>query len=87
MPRLHTIGNVQVRVYPDDTKKHRMPHFHAASPDDDMVVSLPELEIIAGSVKDWRAVLEWAMIEMNLKRLTVEWDRGNPGVPVRRPER
>ena len=85
MPRLHTIGNVQIRVYPDDTKKHRMPHFHAASPEGDMVVSLPELQVIAGLVKDRKAVLAWAEIEANLKRLMDEWDRGNPNVPVRRP--
>jgi hypothetical protein len=44
----HTIGNVHIRVYPDDTKRHRMPHFHAASPDGDMVVSLPALQVIVG---------------------------------------
>jgi len=85
MPRLDTIRNVHIRVYPDDTEKHRMPHFHAASPEGEMVVSLPELEVIAGSVKDHKAVLEWAAIEVNLKRLMDEWDRGNPAVPVRRP--
>nr|WP_158258611.1 DUF4160 domain-containing protein [Rhodopila globiformis] len=84
MPRLHTIGNVQIRVYPDDTKKHRMPHFHAASPEGDMVVSLPDLQVIAGSLKDRAAVLEWARIEANLERLMVAWDQGNPTVPVRR---
>jgi len=65
MLRLHTIGNVQIRVYPDDTKKHRrgMPHVHAASPEGDMVVSLPKLQVIAGSVKDRNSVLAWAEIE------------------------
>jgi hypothetical protein len=87
MPRLHTIGNIQLRVYPDDTKKHRMPHFHAASPDGDMVVSLPDLRVIAGSVRESRAVLDWASIEANLTRLIDEWDRGNPTVPARRPNR
>jgi len=86
MPRLHTIGNVQIRVYPDDTKKHRMPHFHAASPEGDMVVSLPELQVIAGSVRDVNAVLAWAAVEENLKRIMDAWDRGNPTVPVRRKD-
>jgi hypothetical protein len=50
-----------------------------------MVVSLPGLQVIAGSVKDQSVVLEWAGIEVNLKNLMDEWDRGNPAVPVRRP--
>ena len=85
MPRLHTIGNVQIRVYPDDTKRHRMPHVRAASPEGDMVVSLPALQVIAGSVKDRKAVLDWAGIAENCKWLMDEWDRGNPTVLVRRP--
>lgn len=49
-----------------------------------MVVSLPDLQVIAGSLKDRAAVLEWARIEANLERLMVAWDQGNPTVPVRR---
>jgi hypothetical protein len=61
-----------------------MPHFHAASPNGDLVVSLPDLQVIAGSVRDQRAAPEWAAIEANLQRLMDEWDRGNPTVLVRR---
>ncbi len=50
-----------------------------------MVVSLPELQAIAGSVKDRNSVLAWAEIEVNLKRRMDEWDRGNATVPVRKP--
>ncbi len=85
MPRLHTIGNIEIRVYPDDTKKHRMPHFHAASPEGDMVVSLPELDVVVGSVRNQGAVLGWARDQVNLSRLMDTWDNGNPTLKVRRP--
>jgi hypothetical protein len=51
----------------------------------DMVVSLPELQVIAGFVRDPAAVLSWARIEDNLKRLMDEGDKGNPSIPVGRP--
>lgn len=85
MPRLHTIGNVEIRVYPDDTKKHRMPHFHAASPEGDMVVSLPELDVVVGTVRNREAVLGWARDQVNFSRLMDTWDKGNPNLKVRRP--
>ncbi len=85
MPRITTLGNIEIRVYPDDMKKHRMPHFHAASLEGDMVVSLPGLDVIAGSVRDVRAVLVWAATGSNLKTLMDQWDLGNPSIKVRRP--
>jgi hypothetical protein len=36
-------------------------------------------------VEDRKAVLDWARIAENRDRLMDEWDRGNPTVPVRRP--
>jgi hypothetical protein len=86
MPRLHSIGSVHIRIYADDTRKHRMPHFHAASPDGDMVVALPDLHVLAGTIRDWHPVLEWAREAPNLKRLMDEWDRCNPTMTIRRPK-
>lgn len=87
MPRLHSIGNIHIRVYPGDTRKHRMPHFHAVTPDAAMVISLPELHVIAGLIRNWEAVVAWAELEDNLNRLMDEWDRGNPTALIRRPRR
>lgn len=84
MPRLASLGSTQVRVYPDDTRKHKRPHFHAASPDGDAVIGLPECDVIAGSVRNMGEVLEWAGQAENLARLIAAWDLGNPGMKVRR---
>ncbi|UEM18419.1 DUF4160 domain-containing protein [Skermanella mucosa] len=83
--RMGQVGNVVIRVYPDDTKKHRRPHFHAVGPDDNIVVGLPLLDIIEGSIasKDRDRVLDWAT--ENLQRLIDAWNIGNPTIPVRTP--
>ncbi len=85
MPRLHTLGNVEIRVYPDDAQKHRMPHFHAVSPNEEIVISLPELTVIAGTLRSRARVIVWASVAANLIRLMDVWDLGNPNMKVRRP--
>jgi hypothetical protein len=84
MPRMTTIGSTEVRVYPDDTKKHKRPHFHAASPDGEAVIGLPDLDVIAGSLRNLKAVKEWAAVDANLTKLMDAWDLGNPAAKVRR---
>jgi len=81
--RIVQIGNICVRVYADDAKKHKRPHFHAVGPDDNIVVGLPELDIIEGAIsaKARDQVLEWAA--GNRGRLIDAWNRGNPTTPVR----
>ncbi len=85
MPRIVTLRSTQIRVYPDDTRKHKQPHFHAASPDGEVVISLPELDVIAGAVRNLDEVMAWAFIPSNLTRLMDVWDLGNPNIKVRRP--
>ncbi len=46
MPTIHRIGNVEIRINFNDTKKHKDPHFHADSPDSDLVVSIRTLKVI-----------------------------------------
>lgn len=79
MPRLATIGNVDVRIYFDDAKKHRRAHFHAVSPDRSAVVGIPALDVIEGDLdgRDLAKVLEWARV--NRTDLILTWNRCNPG--------
>lgn len=78
-----TLGNLAIRVFFNDTQKHRQPHFHAVGPEDSMVVSLPDLKIIEGMVGSHADVLDWA--RANLPRLVGEWNRCNPHMPAREP--
>ena len=47
---LDRIGNISIRVFANDTKKHRRPYLHAVGPEDNVVVSLPDLRIIEGAL-------------------------------------
>jgi len=80
--KIDTLGNMEIRLWPDDTRKHRQPHFHAAGPDRSAVIALPGFEVIVGDLraKELDAVLAWAA--KNKKRLVAEWNRLNRQAPI-----
>jgi hypothetical protein len=82
MPRTHTIGPVELWIYFNDTQKHRRPHFHAVTVDEQIVPAIPALAFLAGSLegKAMRRVLAWA--GANTDRLVAEWNRCNPQMPI-----
>jgi len=79
LPEIARLGSIIIRVYADDARRHRQPHFHAVSPDEAMVIGLPNLAVIAGRLRRSREVIEWAGQPANLGRLVNAWNRGNPG--------
>ncbi|MBI1209017.1 MAG: DUF4160 domain-containing protein [Azospirillum sp.] len=83
--KLAEIGNICIRIYPDDTRKHKRPHFHAVGPDTNAVFALPEMDIIAGSFSrtERDQVLAWAAL--NMDHLIETWNQLNPRIPVRPP--
>jgi len=82
MPRLETVGNVEVRIYFHDTDRHKSAHFHAVSPDREALVSIPDCQVLAGALraKDLARVTEWAQENQDL--LVAEWNRCNPHQPI-----
>jgi hypothetical protein len=82
VPEIARIGNLIVRIFADDTRKHRAPHFHVVGPDEQMVVGLPDLNIIAGHVHRAATVLQWASEPANLARLVSAWNIYNPTAKI-----
>lgn len=76
MGRLHTIGKVSIRVYAND---HLPPHFHIVGVDDEALIEIATLAVLAGSVPD-QAALDWA--RDNLDAVRAEWNRINPRFPI-----
>jgi hypothetical protein len=77
-PKSPDWGASSFASFADDARRHRQPHFHAVDPDQAVVVSLPELAIIAGRLRRSREVIAWARQVENLRRLVGAWNRGNP---------
>lgn len=79
MGKLHTIGNVIIRVYAND---HLPPHFHAVGPDSQALILIETLAVDQGSlpVPARKAVLAWAAEHRT--EIVREWNRINPRFPV-----
>jgi hypothetical protein len=82
MPRLADLGGVVIRVYFNDTGAHREPHFHAVTPERQVLVSIRNLEALAGSLAapEWRKVRRWANRHRAL--LVEAWNMCNPHQPM-----
>lgn len=72
MPTLFAIGNLRIRIYPND---HNPPHFHILTPNHAASVSIASLEILNGYLPatDLRIALRWA--RENRGKLEDEWSR------------
>ncbi|MCJ2139425.1 DUF4160 domain-containing protein [Methylobacterium sp. E-066] len=79
MGKLYQFGSVIVRVYAND---HLPPHFHVLTPDDEALVEIATLRIMAGSLpgKIEREALAWAAA--NHAAIAAEWNRTNTRFPI-----
>lgn len=75
MGKLFQFGSITIRVWGSD---HRPPHFHVVGPDDEAMVEIETLDIIAGSIPRSvrKAVMDWA--RSNREAIVAEWNRQNP---------
>lgn len=68
-------GLFDVCVYSNErTQRHHLPHCHVYSPDGDVVVALPSLNIIVGKGLSKRAR---ALLEENLEKIWEAWTNLN----------
>ncbi len=83
MTKLHTIGNIEIRIHPDDTKKHKHPHFHASSPTGSAVIVISTLEVLVTDMpnKKLDKITSWAA--QNIQTLTDHWNELNPQQPIK----
>lgn len=74
MPTLATLGSLRIRLFADD---HNPPHFHAVTPDGEVLIAIFDLAVMAGRI-DRRSLdiaLVWA--RENRALLETEWRRIN----------
>ncbi|GJE56042.1 DUF4160 domain-containing protein [Methylobacterium sp. WL9] len=79
MGKLHQFGKVFIRVYAND---HLPPHFHIVSPDDEALVEIATLDILAGALPSRVAKKALAWAADNKAVIAAEWNRINPRFPI-----
>jgi hypothetical protein len=76
MPTIHDFGRLRICIYFDD---HNPPHFHVVSPEEEVLVSLESMEVVAGSMnrKSLSQAMRWAAANRDV--LAAKWDEYNGG--------
>lgn len=82
MPVISMFYGVIVLMYYFDNRQHHLPHIHIQYGDEEAVISIPDGEIIEGSL--WKAKLKLveAWIEIHQEELMANWQLAINGQPV-----
>jgi hypothetical protein len=74
MPTLASVGSLKIKVFADD---HNPPHFHAVTPDGDVLIGIADFAVMAGRIdrRSLEVALAWATKHQAL--LEAEWRRLN----------
>jgi hypothetical protein len=61
-------------MYYFDNRKHQQPHIHVQYSGDEAVISIPDGEIIEGSIRTNKMKLVQAWIEIHRDDLMTDWE-------------
>ena len=73
MPVISIFYGVTVLMYYFDNKKHRQPHIHVESGDDEAVISIPDGGVLEGDLRTAKLKLVQAWIEIHKEELMRNW--------------
>jgi len=70
-----------IYIYFESTK-HHLPHIHVKYQDENAVFSLPDGQLLEGTLKPSKLKLIQAWIEIHAEELLANWDLAQSGQPV-----
>lgn len=71
-----------VSMYYFDTRQHQRPHIHVRYQEQEVVLSIPEGEVLAGSLKSNKMKLVQAWIEIHQDELMADWQLASQGEQI-----
>ena len=82
MPVISMFYGIIVLMYYFDNRRHQKPHIHVQYNDEEAVISIPDGEIIEGSLRRAKLKLVEAWIELHRDELMADWTLAVNGQPV-----
>jgi hypothetical protein len=73
MPVISMFYGIIVLMYYFDNKKHHLPHIHVQYSDEEAVISIPDGDVLEGSIKAAKLKLVQAWIEIHQDELMADW--------------
>ncbi|MCX6350267.1 MAG: DUF4160 domain-containing protein [Bacteroidetes bacterium] len=82
MPVISMFYGIIIRMFYQDNKEHKLPHIHVEYQDYSAVLSIPEIEILAGKIPSdkLKLIKAWAIIHHD--ELLADWKLAVEGSPV-----
>jgi len=71
-----------VSMYFLDTRKHHLPHIHVKYQGQEVVIAIPNGEILEGEIKPNRLKLVQAWIEIHQDELMADWELASQGQDI-----
>jgi len=71
-----------VSMYYLDNKRHNYPHIHVKYQDEEVVLQIPDGEILEGSIKPTKLKLVLAWIEIHKDELMADWELACAGEKI-----
>jgi len=74
MPAISMFYGVIIYLYFKDDKKHKLPHIHVKYQEYEVIVSIPDGEILEGNIPKSKMKLLQAWIELHKDELIANWE-------------
>ena len=71
-----------VSMYYFDNQRHHMPHIHVKYQEQEVVLSIPDGDVVEGELKRNKMKLVLAWIEIHQEELLANWDLASRGEAV-----
>ncbi len=73
MPVLSSFYGITVAMYYLDNRRHSRPHIHARFQDSEVVIAIPEGDVLEGGLPPGKMHLVLAWVEIHQAELTAAW--------------
>ena len=74
MPAISMFYGIIVYMYFMENKRHKLPHVHAKYQDDEVIVAIPDGEILEGKIPKAKMKLLQAWAELHKDELMANWE-------------
>ena len=74
MPSISMFYGIIIYIYFNDNKQHKLPHIHVRYQDDEVILEIPNGEVLEGKIPNSKMKLIQAWIEIHKDELMADWN-------------
>lgn len=79
MPTISMFYGIIICMYFNDNKQHKLPHIHVKYQEDEVIIAIPDGDILEGSIPKAKMKLVEAWIEIHKDELMADWQLAASG--------